>query len=172
LLSAGVVRIPVANPGVHLGDVVPCHDFISIWRFDVRNFFTVAFLLSMFVLTFGCGADDKLLPLKGRILKGGVKFEPAPLEIMQVIFVPVPANGEPVRDHYFANFNDMDSTFVVAGKTGKGLPPGRYRVSLELMKDRKDQYHGKCDAVQSPYVFEIDQTTKEVVIELDKLTGV
>ena len=129
-------------------------------------------MLSVFLLIFGCGAEDKLLPLKGRILKGGAKFEPAPLEIMQVIFVPVPSNGEPIRDHYYANFNDVDSTFVVAGKTGKGLPAGRYRVSLELMKDRKDQYQGKCDAVRSPYVFEIDQKTKEVVIDLDKLTGV
>jgi hypothetical protein len=129
-------------------------------------------LLSMFLLTLGCGAEDKLLPLKGRILKEGSKFEPAPLEIKQIIFVPVLTNGEPIRDQYYANFNDVDSTFVVAGKTGKGLPPGRYRVSLELMKDRKDQYHGKCDAVRSPYVFEIDQKTKEVVIDLDKLPGV
>ena len=138
----------------------------------MRSILKSAFWLALIVLSCGCSSDDKLLPLKGRIVKGGSTFEPGPLEIMQVIFVPVPSNGEPVRDHYYANFNDTNSTFVVAGKTGKGLPPGRYRVSLELMKDRKDQYHGKCDAVRSPFVFDIDEKTKEVVVDVEKIPNV
>lgn len=129
-------------------------------------------LLILFLLTAGgCGAKNDLLPLRGRILKAGEKFEAGNLEIMQVIFVPILPSGEPPRDHYYANVNDLDGTFVVAGKTGKGLPPGKYRVSLELMKQKKDQFHGRYDAVNSPYIFDVDASTAEVVIDVERPPG-
>jgi hypothetical protein len=130
---------------------------------------TVLFLALLAVS--GCGSKDDLMPLRGRILKAGEKFEAGNLEIMQVIFVPILPNGEAPRDHYYANVNDLDATFVVAGKTGRGLPPGKYRVSLELMKQKKDQFHGRYDAVNSPYIFEVDGTTKEVVIDIERPPG-
>jgi len=117
----------------------------------------------------GCGdGGEKLLPLQGRLLKGGEKFEGGPDELIQITFVPILPDGKPPRDHYYANVNDATGTFVAAGKTGKGMPAGKYRVALELMRKRKDRYKGKYDQVNSPYIFDIDQNTKEIVIDVDK----
>lgn len=138
---------------------------------EMRPLFGAGVLLLALLANGGCGAKDDLMPLRGRILKAGEKFETGNLEIMQIIFVPILPSGEPPRDHYYANVNDLDGTFVVAGKTGRGLPPGKYRVSLELMKQKKDQFHGRYDAVNSPYIFDVDQTTNEVVIDVEKPPG-
>lgn len=137
----------------------------------MRRLFGSSVLLLVLLINGGCGPKNDLLPLRGRILKAGEKFEAGNLEIMQVIFVPILPSGEPPRDHYYANVNDLDATFVVAGKTGKGLPPGKYRVSLELMKQKKDQFHGRYDAVNSPYIFDVDGTTTEVVIDIERPPG-
>ncbi len=126
------------------------------------------FLLSTLILAIvGCGTKDKLLQLQGRLLKSGQQFEAGPDELIQVTMVPIMPNGELPRDHYYCNVDDAKGIFVVAGKTGKGLPPGKYRVALELMKKKKDIYKGKYDQERSPYVFEIDAKTKEIVIDLD-----
>lgn len=126
------------------------------------------FLLSTLILAIvGCGTKDKLLQLQGRLLKSGQQFEAGPDELIQVTMVPIMPNGELPRDHYYCNVDDATGIFVVAGKTGKGLPPGKYRVALELMKRKKDIYKGKYDQERSPYVFEIDAKTKEIVIDLD-----
>ena len=58
-------------------------------------------------------------------------------------------------------------TFQPAGKNGRGMPPGKYRVAVELMKKKKDQLRGKFDAEKSPFVFEVDAKTAEIVIDLD-----
>ncbi len=126
------------------------------------------FLLSTLILAIvGCGTKDKLLQLQGRLLKSGQQFEAGPDELIQVTMVPIMPNGELPRDHYYCNVDDATGIFVVTGKTGKGLPPGKYRVALELMKRKKDIYKGKYDQERSPYVFEIDAKTKEIVIDLD-----
>ena len=59
-------------------------------------------------------------------------------------------------------------TFTVAGKDLKGVPPGKYRVAVEWMKKKKDQLRGKFDTVNSPFKFDVDSSTKEIVIDLDK----
>ncbi len=48
------------------------------------------------------------------------------------------------------------------------MPPGKYRVAVELMKKKKDQFGGKFDTIRSPFVFDVDGQTKEIVIDLDK----
>ncbi len=50
----------------------------------------------------------------------------------------------------------------------KGLPPGKYRVAVQLLKKKQDLFGGKYDAQKSPFVFDIDAGTKEVVVDLDK----
>jgi len=81
--------------------------------------------------------------------------------------VPIPADGKPPRDFYFAETDQTAGTFRPAGKNGKGMPPGKYRVAVELMKKKKDVLGGKYDAERSPFVFDVDANTKEIVIDLD-----
>src|SRR5689334_15707862 len=105
------------------------------------RFFAFTVLVSM-VAVVGCGSGDKLLPLQGRLMKAGEKFEAGPDELVQITFVPILSNGQPPKDHYYANVDDAKGTFTAAGKTGKGMPAGKYRVAVELMKKKKDLYKG------------------------------
>src|SRR6266566_2333159 len=96
-------------------------------------------LVLAFLFTFvGCGKGDGKLRTKGRLLKGGEEYVPEEDEFIQITFVPIPADGQPAKDYYWADVDQDTGTFAPAGKDRKGLPPGRYRVAVELMKQKKD----------------------------------
>jgi hypothetical protein len=115
----------------------------------------------------GCGGEVKL-QTKGRLLKAGQPVIPKEDESIRVTFVPILPDGKPPKDHYFAEFDPAAATFVSAGKDLKGMPPGKYRVAVEHKKNRRDALAGKFDENRSPFVFDIDANTNEIVIDLDK----
>jgi len=127
--------------------------------------FLVFCVLMLGLCQLGCG--DGKLRTKGRIVKDGRDFVPSDGQLIQVTFVPIPTDGEPVRDHYFAEVDQKTGIFRPAGKDGKGMPQGKYRVALELIVKRSDIFKGKYDQVNSPFVLEVDSNTKEIVLDLD-----
>ena len=114
----------------------------------------------------GCGQSQ--LMTRGRVEKGGVPFLPGKDEFVRVTFVPVFPDGKRVEDYYVAQYNGQDGTFQVAGKDLRGMPPGKYRVAGELDRHRSDQLKGKYNADRSPFVYDVDAATKEIVIDLDR----
>jgi hypothetical protein len=114
----------------------------------------------------GCG--ETKLRTKGRVVKNGQPLLPKEGESVRVTFVPILPDGTPPSDHYFAEYNPEDGTFQAAGKDKKGMPPGKYRVAVEYAKNKKDMLNGKFDENRSPYVFDVDAKTAEIVIDLDK----
>jgi hypothetical protein len=116
-------------------------------------------------LAAGCGSNQ--LTTRGRVVKGGAPFKPGPGEFVRVTFVPVLEAGKRAEDYYVAEYNAADGTFQVAGKDRKGMPPGKYRVAIELDKHRSDLLRGKFDAERSPFVYDVDAGTPEIVIDLD-----
>jgi hypothetical protein len=119
------------------------------------------------ILVTGCG--EVKLRTAGRLVKDGRPFVPKEGESVRVTFVPIPPDGSPPADHYFAEFNKADGTFHSSGKDRKGMPPGKYRVAVEYKnKNKEDTFGGKFDENRSPYVFDIDARTTEIVIDLDK----
>jgi hypothetical protein len=118
------------------------------------------------VLALGCGGD-RLIQTPCRLVKGGQPFIPKEGESIQVTFVPIAPDGKPPADLYYADVDQSTGTFKPAGKNRKGMPPGKYRVAVELMKKKKDQFGGKFNEDKSPFVFDFDPTTPEVVIDLD-----
>jgi len=124
-------------------------------------------LLLAFVLG-GCGDNDGKLRTKGRLLKGGEEFIPDEDENIQITFVPIMPDGKPPHRHYYADVNQETGEFVPDGPDKKGLPAGRYRVAVELMKKKKDLFKGRFDQEASPFIFDIDEDTEEIVIDLDK----
>jgi hypothetical protein len=121
------------------------------------------------VLAAGCG--NSKLQTQGRVLKGGQPLLPKEDESVRVTFVPILPDGKPPSDHYFAEFNPDDATFWAAGKDKQGLPPGKYRVAVEYKKKKRDVFGGKFDENRSPFVFEIDSRTPELVIDLEHPPG-
>ena len=105
---------------------------------------------------------------RGRVVKGGEDFIPEEGEFLAITFVPIVEPGQFAMDYHFAEVDQDAGTFTAAGKDLKGIPEGKYRVAVELMKKKKDQFGGKYDAEKSPFVFDIDSDTDEIVIDLDK----
>jgi hypothetical protein len=133
----------------------------------MQRFSTLGVVFVFALALGGCGRDG-LLRTKGRLLKGGVALIPKQDEAIQIIFVPILPGGSPPGDHYVAQVDQTTATFMPVGKNLKGMPPGKYRVAVALMQKKKDLLGGKFDTEKSPFVFDIDPRTQEIIVDLDK----
>lgn len=124
--------------------------------------------LALVVVAVGCGKGDLLLRTNGRVLKGGEAFVPGTDENLRIIFVPITPDGSPPKNHYIADVDQAKGTFTPSGGNHLGMPEGKYRVAVELRKQRKDQFDGRFDEEKSPFVVEVSRKTPEIVIDLEK----
>jgi hypothetical protein len=116
----------------------------------------------------GCGNDGRL-NIKGRVVSKGAALKLADKEFVRVTFFPVTTNGRPPANTYIAAYEPDDGTFEAVGRDGKGIPPGKYRVAIELNNSkRRDVLKGVYDGDRSPFVFDVDANTKDLVLDLDK----
>jgi hypothetical protein len=127
----------------------------------------IALALLCLILVQGCSGDNRL-NVKGRLLKNGAPLKLSDPEFVRVIFFPVTTNGRPPLNTYLAAVDDAEGTFEAVGPDGRGIPPGKYRVAIELNRKKKDALKGAFDGDRSPFVFDIDANTQELVIDLDK----
>ena len=107
-------------------------------------------------------------PHPGRLLKGGQAFIPRKGEVFRSSLSPS-CRGKPRHTISTSRWwIRQPERSRPAGKDLKGMPPGKYRVAVELMKKKKDLFGGKYDVEKSPFVVDVDANTKEIVIDLDK----
>jgi hypothetical protein len=134
----------------------------------MRNFAFVSplVLAALCLLTTGCGGK---LRTRGKVMKDGKPLLPVGKDSVRVTFVPILADGKPPMDHYHAIYDREKGTFTAAGKDKKGMPPGKYRVAVFYMKDKKDIFNGQFDEEHSPFEFDVDSSTKDLVIDLDSV---
>jgi hypothetical protein len=71
-------------------------------------------------------------------------------------------------DVYAARTNETDGTFQVTGKDGKGLPPGKYKITVEHSRKKRDLLGGAFSEDKTPFVRDIDSRTGEIVVDLGK----
>jgi hypothetical protein len=133
----------------------------------MRRLTWLSLALAAGLVVLGCGGDKKFAT-RGKVLKDGEPLKVGGDELVRVMFVPMPEDGSKAQDFFVATFNPDDSTFTAKGKDGLGIPPGKYRVSVEYMKGRKDAFNGAFDAVNSPFVFTIASSSDEVVVDVGK----
>ena len=95
-------------------------------------------VLALFVGGAAAGCGPRMLKTKGKVVKGDQPFLPGKGEFVRVTFVPIFEDGKRVEDVYAAQVNQKKGTFIVYGKDGKGMPPGKYRVVVELDRHRSD----------------------------------
>jgi hypothetical protein len=129
----------------------------------------VALLLAVLaagLLAAGCGGSGKL-QTRGKVLKGGQPLILPEGEYVRLTFVPVLEKGK-AEDYYVAEFNRADGTFKVAGKDLKGMPPGKYKVAVEHLKNRRDILKGAFAEDRTPFVCEVKTSADEVTIDLDQ----
>ncbi len=132
----------------------------------MRSLRWMAVAVAIALCAAGCGPT--MLKTRGRVAKGGAPFLPGKDEFVRVTFVPILPDGKRAEDYYVAQYHREDGTFEAAGKDLRGLPPGKYRVAIELDRHRADLLKGRFDADRSPFVYDIDAATGEITIDLDR----
>jgi len=117
----------------------------------------------------GCGSGK--LRTKGHVVKDGTTFIPESGTYLEVTLLPVVGPGEKAKNWYYCEVDEETGVFRAAGPDKRGVPPGKYKVVIELKKNKKDLFKGKYDTVNSPYVVDLDGNTDEIVIDLDHPPG-
>jgi hypothetical protein len=85
-----------------------------------------AAVAAVLIFAGGCGGGPPLQRAKGQILVDGKNYSVGPREQLQVIFFPdveLPANTYPAEVK-------SDGSFETVGMDGRGIPPGKYRISI------------------------------------------
>jgi len=134
----------------------------------MRRVLNCVLILGAAVVAAGCGKNDGLLRTRFQVVKGGENFVTPDGQHLQAEFVPIPEDGKPPNMYYWAEVNQDTGVIRPDGPQKKGMPPGKYRVALALMDEKKrDVFGGKFDTENSPYIFEVDEDTEELVVDLD-----
>jgi hypothetical protein len=115
----------------------------------------------------GCG-DSGFVKARGHVIKGGAPFITNEGEGMRIALAPLEMTQGDKYDSYAAAYDPDDGSFFVMGKQDKGLPPGKYRVSIELMKKKEDLLNGKLLGAKSPLTLEVTTSNNNLVIDLDQ----
>jgi len=83
-------------------------------------------------LAAGCGGGPKLTVVHGKLTDNGQSVLPDRQKTgMTIVFIP--AGGGKDASTFPGNFNNENDTFEVVGRDGKGILPGTYKVTLNLM---------------------------------------
>jgi hypothetical protein len=109
----------------------------------------------------GCGRSG-LYP-EGQLLKNGQPFVPAEGEFVQIAFLAVPEGGGEAGS-YIAGYDPESGIFSVTD--GNGIPPGKYEISVQVMKKHKDALKGRVSPSKSPFLFDIRTGREEIVVDL------
>jgi hypothetical protein len=124
-------------------------------------------LLAVFCVALVVGCGDGRMNTKGRIVKGGVPFTPPTDDFVRVTFVPMTDDGKPPRNFYIAEYNNETGTFKALAGDLHGIPRGKYRIAVSHERNKKDLFDGIYDYQTSPFVFDIESSSQEIVIDLD-----
>jgi hypothetical protein len=141
----------------------------------VRSLAGVLVALVLGLTLAGCSPPpEKVYPVSGRLLDNGKalaiptdKLPPGELPI-RVEFDNTLEGGKHA-DAYPATVNFQDGTFTVDGHNGKGIPAGKYRITMTMGPFGQDKFNGAFAIDRSPLAVEVP-TTGEVVIDVTKKT--
>jgi hypothetical protein len=104
---------------------------------------------------------------KGRVVKGGQPFTVPDDDFVRVSFIPVKDNSDGPNTTYIAEYNNREGTFKAIGPDLTGIPKGKYRVTVSHERGKKDLLKGAYDIDNTPFVFDIESSSQEIVIDLD-----
>jgi len=129
----------------------------------------------------GCGGGGpRRVIVKGRVVEGG-----KPLELkgdqfkagaigVEVTFYPIDTAGkvDQTKQSYGTRIRE-DGTFQLDGELGKGIPVGKYKVALRFSdpmyrtpKGQGDRWEGKFALDKTPFSFDVQDASKEIVIDV------
>jgi hypothetical protein len=128
----------------------------------MRRVRPVLFALLALALASGCSSRSKP---RGRLVRDGEPFQPGEGEIVRIVLFSA---GGTEEGSYPAEYNREKGTFRVLGPKRRGVPAGKYRITVQVLKKRKDLLGGQFGASNSPFVREVSKKTGEIVLDLNK----
>jgi hypothetical protein len=126
-------------------------------------------------LVLGCSGGGNLAQIHGKLTKGGqilpVSGREVGIGFVQVQFFLLNEKGEPTGEVAGASFREDGITYNIPGNKGNGIPPGKYRISIQQWDPypNVDRLNGKFDPEHTPIVREFVQGSQELNIDLDQL---
>ena len=133
--------------------------------------------LVLFALV-GCTSGPKPVAVTGTLLKGGKPYTftaqglPPGDPGFRLGFSSLGSGGE-MGDSLFAIFSPADGTFKVGGPDGKGILPGKYRISVSKgAMGRPDEFKEAFSRDKSPLTVVIPAASSVAIeVDLDKKTA-
>ena len=118
----------------------------------------------------GCDRSPVLHKVKGQVTLGGEPLivDEDDEEHLSIKFVPINEDGSPPKNMFFAQVDNATGNFTAVGGQLKGVPAGTYRVSVELLRRKRDQFNGKYDSDNSPFTVDVETGKEFVIIDLDE----
>jgi hypothetical protein len=129
--------------------------------------------LFLLALAAGCSTSEKRVLAKGKILNGGVPLKVDPKMGVTIMLAPDMEKGKNTTS-YPANFNRDDATFAVPGPDGRGIPEGKYRISILLMSLKPTEWMDETNDQFSAGNTRIQRTVvgdEPIIIDLSKSEG-
>jgi hypothetical protein len=127
-------------------------------------YLTVALILGLLT---GCGTQRS--KPRGQLTKGGQPYLAREGEVVHISLFPLNADGSATEGTaHPAQYDPQTGAFQVPGPDGDGIAPGKYRLTVQLTKNRTDLLQGKAGVSNSPFVFDVTADS-ELKAELDQL---
>ena len=135
----------------------------------MRNVLIAFCLISLFTAS-GCGAASaKTYHVKGKLTNGGKSPVPDNKAGLTIVFLPL--DPEAKKATYTAAFNGDDNTYEVFGPDGKGVPAGKYKVTLLMMSPGfagEAKFNDQYSSSKSPIEVEVTSDKNDQDIDLSK----
>ena len=107
-------------------------------------------LLAAFCVVLATGCGNGRMNTRGRIVKGGSPFTVPEDDFVRVTFIPVMENGQNPVTCYIAEYNNKEGTFKVLGPDLRGIPKGKYRITVAHERKKTDLFKGAYDIGKTP----------------------
>jgi hypothetical protein len=124
----------------------------------------------------GCGKSDQHVKIKGKLVKGGAPYQPKIEGLppgdngLRVGFIRTDGGRE--GEDFYAKVDPATGAFEVPGPDGKGIPPGKYKVTVRSgAVGTSDLLKNQFSRENSKVVREIKPGGGDLVIDLDKPEG-
>ena len=129
--------------------------------------------LALGVLIPACSSGPKPLKVTGQLKNNDKPYTAPKGAMVTIVFAPVVEAGAPF-DTYPAIFKREDSSFTVPGKSEQGIPPGKYRISVQqFVADptaQINEMNARFSPEKSAIVRDVADETP-IIIDLAKPTG-
>jgi hypothetical protein len=91
---------------------------------------SLSFLTLLVLLTSGCSSGPRLVRVKGQLLYNQKPLPVSAKAGVTITFTAMDAGDNPPFFTAEQPFNREESTFVVSGPNGRGIPVGKYRIAV------------------------------------------